>query len=183
MKKFLSLCLASLMILASASTVLADDGIMLISETEAVPDQIVISDVNAPKTAANIAAHMIATGAAKGETATDAFVIATAAPFVTDSTLKTKVHGTIMQIAIDAVEQAIGIVNYDKLDNKGVPVDYILPENVTVKAMIDGEYVEFTAKQYASSSAVRAHLVNETSVTAYAVYDGVKVTIILEPIV
>ena len=126
---------------------------------------------------------MIATGAAKGETATDAFVIATAAPFVTDSTLKTKVHGTIMQIAIDAVEQAIGIVNYDKLDNKGVPVDYILPEDVTVKAMIDGEYVEFTAKQYASSSAVRAHLVNETSVTAYAVYDGVKVTIILEPIV
>ncbi len=51
MKKFLSLCLASLMILASASTVLADDGIMLISETTAVPDQIVIDDVNAPKTA------------------------------------------------------------------------------------------------------------------------------------
>ena len=51
MKKFLSLCLASLMILASASTVLADDGIMLISETEAVADQIVIDDVNAPKTA------------------------------------------------------------------------------------------------------------------------------------
>ena len=51
MKKFLSLCLASLMILASASTVLADDGIMLISETTAVADQIVIDDVNAPKTA------------------------------------------------------------------------------------------------------------------------------------
>lgn len=51
MKKFLSLCLASLMILASASTVLADDGIMLISETEAVPDQIVIDDVKEPKTA------------------------------------------------------------------------------------------------------------------------------------
>ncbi len=51
MKKFLSLCLASLMILVSASTVLADDGIMLISETTAVPDQIVIDDVNAPKTA------------------------------------------------------------------------------------------------------------------------------------
>lgn len=51
MKKFLSLCLASLMILASASTVLADDGIMLISETEAVADQIVIDDVNAPQTA------------------------------------------------------------------------------------------------------------------------------------
>ena len=50
MKKFLSLCLASLMILASASTVLTDDGIMLISETEAVPDQIVIDDVKEPKT-------------------------------------------------------------------------------------------------------------------------------------
>ena len=51
MKKFLSLCLASLMVLAAASTVLADDGIMLISETTAVPDQIVIDDVDAPKTA------------------------------------------------------------------------------------------------------------------------------------
>ncbi len=140
--------------------------------------------VNAPKTAANITAHMIATGAVKGETTTDAFVIADGTvDFVTDSTLATKVHGTIMQIAIDAVEQAIGIVNYDKVDNKGVPVDYILPENVTVKAMIEGEYVEFTAKQYASSSAVRALVKDLKDVTAYAVYDGVKVTIILEPIV
>ena len=58
MKKFFSLCLASLMILASASTVLADDGIMLISETEeaaavdtVIPENIVITGVKYDKTA------------------------------------------------------------------------------------------------------------------------------------
>lgn len=54
MKKFLTLCLAAMMALTSAATVLADDDVMLISAAPetGVADVLVIDDVNAPKTAA-----------------------------------------------------------------------------------------------------------------------------------
>ena len=52
MKKFLALCLAAVMALASASMIAADDGIMLISEAPAaVAEEVVISGVKAPATA------------------------------------------------------------------------------------------------------------------------------------
>ena len=50
MKKFLALCLAAMMALASASAVVADD-IMLISEEPAVAEEVVISAVKVPDTA------------------------------------------------------------------------------------------------------------------------------------
>lgn len=65
MKKFLTLCLAAMMALTSAATVLAGDDVMLISaadetvavevaveEANVVADEVVVGDVNAPKTAA-----------------------------------------------------------------------------------------------------------------------------------
>lgn len=65
MKKFLTLCLAAMMALTSAATVLADNDVMLISaesevaveevvveEEKEIVDLLVIDDVNAPKTAA-----------------------------------------------------------------------------------------------------------------------------------
>ncbi len=50
MKKFLALCLAAMMALASASLIAADDGIMLISEAPAVAEEVVVTGVKAPAT-------------------------------------------------------------------------------------------------------------------------------------
>lgn len=163
MKKFLSLCLASLMILASASTVLADDGIMLISETEeavavdtVIPENIVITGVKYDKTAPLAQVNVIVT-----ESWVDTFGNRY------DSSVVDPINGTNFGVVLNAsMPNGITVVRDDiRTTRIGA-----FPRQITVKMNVgENGSVDVPAKFFVAASASRTF--NITPDAGYKVAD------------